>query len=62
MKICEKNTKQEKKEIYLEYMGIDRKNSDIGYTPENSIPCCFRCNTMKNRMTFKQYLEKLNGN
>lgn len=27
--------------------GIDRKENSKGYTPENSIPCCTRCNSMK---------------
>lgn len=45
--------------VYIEYMGIDRKNSSLPYTLENSVPCCFKCNTIKNRMTFKDYLEKM---
>lgn len=47
------------KDYYVKYMGIDRKDCSLGYTVENSIPCCFRCNTIKNRMTFKEYLEKI---
>lgn len=27
--------------------GIDRKNNDDGYTLNNSVPCCFRCNKIK---------------
>lgn len=27
--------------------GIDRKNNSKGYTSENSVPCCYQCNTMK---------------
>lgn len=27
--------------------GIDRVNNDIGYTLENSVPCCTRCNVLK---------------
>ena len=27
--------------------GIDRKDNLLGYIPENSVPCCYRCNTMK---------------
>lgn len=46
-------------EVYIEYMGLDRKDSSICYTKENAIPCCFKCNTMKNRMTFKDYLKKI---
>jgi hypothetical protein len=39
--------------------GIDRINSDIGYTSENSVPCCKYCNTAKNVFTreeFKQWI------
>lgn len=48
-----------KEPIYAEYMGIDRKNSSMNYTKENCVPCCYKCNTMKNRMTFSEYLKKL---
>ena len=27
--------------------GIDRKDSSAGYTVDNVVPCCHRCNTMK---------------
>lgn len=27
--------------------GVDRVKSDYGYTVLNSVPCCFRCNSMK---------------
>ena len=30
-----------------ESIGMDRINSDLGYTEENTVPCCSRCNTMK---------------
>ena len=32
---------------YLEYGGIDRVDSNIGYTPENVKSCCKNCNFMK---------------
>lgn len=28
--------------------GLDRVDSSIGYTPENTVPCCNTCNVMKN--------------
>ena len=34
------------KDIYV-YNGIDRKNNTIGYTINNSVSCCGRCNKMK---------------
>jgi hypothetical protein len=30
--------------------GIDRKNNEIGYTLDNSVPCCIRCNALKRDM------------
>lgn len=34
--------------VYL-YNGLDRKNNEEGYTYENSIPCCFVCNSIKGK-------------
>jgi predicted transcriptional regulator len=30
-----------------ESIGMDRINSDLGYTEDNTVPCCSTCNTMK---------------
>lgn len=27
--------------------GVDRKDSDFGYAPNNSVPCCSECNSVK---------------
>jgi 5-methylcytosine-specific restriction endonuclease McrA len=35
------------------YNGIDRVNSDLGYTLDNCVPCCKYCNYAKN--SFDQY-------
>lgn len=32
------------------YNGIDRIDSKLGYTVENCVPCCARCNWMKNNI------------
>jgi hypothetical protein len=37
--------------------GIDRLDSNKGYTPDNSAPCCFTCNRAKSNMTVEQYLQ-----
>jgi hypothetical protein len=29
-------------------IGLDRKDSSLGYLLENVVPCCFICNTVKN--------------
>lgn len=44
--------------IYI-YTGIDRKNNDIGYTLENSVPCCTDCNYMKSNMPYDYFIEKI---
>lgn len=53
--------------IYKKYTGIkgngiDRINSDLGYTNENCVPCCYICNNMKNALSledFKIWLSKV---
>ena len=46
-------------ETYIEYMGIDRKDSFLHYTTENTVPCCITCNTMKHRISFLDYLKRI---
>jgi hypothetical protein len=37
------------------YNGLDRKDNRKGYTPQNSVPCCARCNAIKsNILTFEE--------
>ncbi len=35
--------------------GIDRKNNDLGYTPENSLPSCTLCNMMKRTHNYDNF-------
>lgn len=35
----------------FKYTGIDRYDNSIGYTIENSVPCCRVCNRIKTNMT-----------
>lgn len=37
------------------YNGIDRFDNNIGYTLENSIPCCKTCNYAKRNLTFDEF-------
>lgn len=39
--------------------GIDRKNPDIGYTKENCVTCCTKCNFMKGRLLFDDFLNQV---
>ena len=40
--------------------GIDRKNNEIGYTLENSLPCCTICNRAKKDMVFEDFMVWIN--
>jgi len=37
------------------YNGIDRIDSDKGYTIDNTVPCCKICNYAKQKMTLQEY-------
>lgn len=36
--------------------GVDRYNNNLGYTLENSVPCCKRCNAAKSDMSIGDFL------
>jgi hypothetical protein len=42
----------------IDTIGIDRKDSLLGYTVGNSVPCCKHCNYMKNTMTHSHFIER----
>lgn len=46
---------------YSEYIynGVDRLNSNIGYTINNCVPCCYKCNIMKNDMTLDEFEKQI---
>jgi hypothetical protein len=39
------------------YNGLDRLVNSIGYTIENCVPCCARCNKMKGVMSSAEFIE-----
>lgn len=39
--------------------GIDRLNSSLHYTKNNSVPCCKTCNLLKNSLTLKEFQDKI---
>lgn len=43
---------------YYYYQGIDRVDSDKGYTIDNCVPCCSGCNMRKGSLTVAQFLER----
>jgi hypothetical protein len=38
-------------------MTLDRKASGDGYTKANTVPCCWRCNTMKSDMPWEAWMK-----
>lgn len=49
--------KYNKGKIHLLYNGIDRIDSNVGYTKENCVPCCYGCNIAKGKKTYSEFLE-----
>ena len=39
-------------------IGFDRLDSNIGYTVENSVPCCTMCNMMKRKYNIDDFINK----
>ena len=48
----------EERIVYLN--GIDRVDSAGTYTKENCVPCCPTCNTMKNSLSKKDFIDHVN--
>lgn len=40
-------------------IGVDRKDNKIGYTIENSLPCCKVCNFMKGTLSYNDFISKV---
>lgn len=49
------NTVRRKKDVY-KFNGIDRKNNSQGYTPSNSVACCWPCNQLKSSRNADAFL------
>ncbi len=39
--------------------GIDRKDNNKGYSKENVLPCCTKCNKAKGTQSYEEFLEWL---
>lgn len=44
---------------YYNKIGIDRKNSDKGYTLDNCVSCCSCCNYLKNEISFELFFKHI---
>jgi hypothetical protein len=41
------------------YNGIDRIDNSLGYTIDNTVPCCAICNRMKSSYTLDEFVNKI---
>jgi hypothetical protein len=41
----------------FKYSGIDRIDSNLGYSRDNCVPCCKRCNLAKRKMSYGDFLD-----
>lgn len=44
---------------FLTYSGLDRMDSTQGYIPGNCVPCCFICNSMKNNLSYPDFVKHI---
>ena len=43
----------------VKYNGIDRFDNSIGYTAENVVSCCGKCNRMKNKHSYGDFMNHI---
>lgn len=55
---CGKTNSQKDGEFY--HNGIDRLDSTKGYTEQNCVPCCTKCNMAKGSLTTREFLNLVN--
>jgi hypothetical protein len=60
-KCRDKNGSKQLPAVVLEYNGIDRIDSNRGYTKENSVTCCYRCNLAKNDMSQSEFFDLISA-
>lgn len=42
-----------------DYCGLDRLNSNKGYSADNVVPCCHMCNMMKGTLSYKEFVSAI---
>jgi len=43
----------------IKFNGIDRMDNSLGYTPDNCVPCCTRCNYMKRDLNYLEFIRRI---
>lgn len=43
----------------FKYTGIDKVDPSKGYTTDNCVPCCRKCNVAKNNMSLTEFIEMI---
>ena len=51
--------KNKPKNVYYLYNGVDRMDNTVGYTVDNCIPCCGRCNHMKHILHIEDFISHI---
>lgn len=47
--------------LELNYSGLDRLDQSTGYEPENVVPCCRFCNSLRGSMPLATWIDFLHG-
>lgn len=47
------------KQYQDQFCGIDRVDSNKGYSKDNCVPCCFSCNVMKMNLDVYDFLDRV---
>lgn len=56
-RLCESKDKKKLSEHILLMNGIDRVDPSLGYTVDNVVPCCSKCNFAKHTMQRQEFLD-----
>lgn len=54
--LIKKGTAQHSFNVLYRHNGIDRKDNSLGYTLENSLPCCSICNHAKHTLSYDEFI------